>query len=121
MMCDGFAVEPESDTIVAPCDGKIVLLAHTLHAVAIEHEGVELLIHIGLDTVELDGKGFTASVSNGDMVKKGDALIQFDPAYLTAQQKPLTTMIVITNMDERVKSLEKDLHDTDKVLTIQVK
>ena len=121
MMGDGFAVEPDGDTIVAPCDGKIVLLAHTLHAVAIEHEGVQLLIHIGLDTVELDGKGFTANVSNGDMVKKGDALIQFDPGYLTAQQKPLTTMIVITNMDERVKSLEKDLHDTDKVLTIQVK
>lgn len=121
MMGDGFAVEPEGGMIVAPCDGKIMLLANTLHAVALEHEGIELLIHIGLDTVELGGKGFTAEVSTGDTVKKGDALIRFDPDYLTAQQKPLTTMLVITNMEEKVKSLEKDFRDQDKVMTIQVK
>ena len=121
MMGDGFAVEPDGDTIVAPCDGKIVLLANTLHAVALEQDGVQLLIHIGLDTVELVGKGFTAYIHDGDTVKKGDALIQFDREYLTAQQKPLTTMVVITNMDERVKSIEKDLQDKDKVMTIQVK
>jgi glucose-specific phosphotransferase system IIA component len=121
MMGDGFAVEPDGDTVVAPCDGKIVLLAKTLHAVALEQDGVQLLIHIGLDTVELDGKGFTAFIKDGDTVKKGDALIQFDREYLTAQQKPLTTMVVITNMDERVKSVEKDLQDKDKVMTIQVK
>jgi glucose-specific phosphotransferase system IIA component len=121
MMGDGFAVEPDGDTVVAPCDGKIVLLANTLHAVALEQDGVQLLIHIGLDTVELGGKGFTPFIKNGDSVKKGDALIQFDREYLTAQQKPLTTMVVITNMDERVKSIEKDLQDKDKVMTIQVK
>ena len=106
---------------MAPCDGKIVLLANTLHAVALEQDGVQLLIHIGLDTVELDGKGFKPFIKNGDTVKKGDALIQFDRDYLTAQQKPLTTMIVITNMDERVKNLEKDFNNKDKVMTIQVK
>ena len=121
MMGDGFAVEPDGDTIVAPCDGKIVLLANTLHAVALEQDGVQLLIHIGLDTVELDGKGFKPFIKNGDTVKKGDALIQFDRDYLTAQQKPLTTMVVITNMDERVKNLEKDFNNKDKVMTIQVK
>ena len=121
MMGDGFAVEPDGDTIVAPCDGKIVLLANTLHAVALEQDGVQLLIHIGLDTVELGGKGFTAYIHDGDTVKKGDALIQFDREYLTAQQKPLTTMVVITNMDERVKNLEKDFNNKDKVMTIQVK
>lgn len=121
MMGDGFAVEPDGDTVVAPCDGKIVLLANTLHAVALEQDGVQLLIHIGLDTVELDGKGFKPFIKNGDTVKKGDALIQFDRDYLTAQQKPLTTMVVITNMDERVKNLEKDFNNKDKVMTIQVK
>lgn len=121
MMGDGFAVEPDGDTIVAPCDGKIVLLANTLHAVALEQDGVQLLIHIGLDTVELDGKGFKPFIKNGDTVKKGDALIQFDRDYLTEQQKPLTTMVVITNMDERVKNLEKDFNNKDKVMTIQVK
>ena len=121
MMGDGFAVEPDGDTVVAPCDGKIVLLANTLHAVALEQDGVQLLIHIGLDTVELDGKGFKPFIKNGDTVKKGDALIQFDRDYLTEQQKPLTTMVVITNMDERVKNLEKDFNNKDKVMTIQVK
>ena len=121
MMGDGFAVEPDGDTVVAPCDGKIVLLANTLHAVALEQDGVQLLIPIGLDTVELDGKGFKPFIKNGDTVKKGDALIQFDRDYLTAQQKPLTTMVVITNMDERVKNLEKDFNNKDKVMTIQVK
>ena len=121
MMGDGFAVEPDGDKIVAPCDGKIVLLANTLHAVALEQDGVQLLIHIGLDTVELGGKGFTAFIKNGDTVKMGDALIQFDRDYLMAQQKPLTTMVVITNMDERVKNLEKDFNNKDKVMTIQVK
>ena len=121
MMGDGFAIEPDGDTIVAPCDGKIVLLANTLHAVALEQDGVQLLIHIGLDTVELGGRGFTAFIKNGDTVKMGDALIQFDRDYLMAQQKPLTTMVVITNMDERVKNIEKDFNNKDKVMTIQVK
>lgn len=121
MMGDGFAVEPESEEIVAPCDGRIALLAGTLHAVAIEKDGVQLLIHVGLDTVELQGKGFEAKVAEGDQVKKGDVLLHFDRAYIESQGKPLTTMLVITNMDEKVKSLTKKLDQPDEVLCIKVK
>ena len=104
MMGDGFAVEPAGDTVKAPCDGMVKLLAHTLHAVAIEREGVELLIHIGLDTVELEGKGFKALTKQGAMVKAGDPLVQFDRKTIEAAGKSLTTMLVITNADKSVKS-----------------
>ncbi|MBB5335255.1 PTS glucose transporter subunit IIA [Pectinatus brassicae] len=120
MMGDGFAVEPQSDCVTAPCDGKIVLLSKTKHAIAIENQGVQLLIHIGLDTVELGGVGFTSYVEQGAQIKKGERLISFDKDYIVEKGKKLTTIVVITNMDEKVKKLEKNLQ-SDAVLTIEVK
>lgn len=122
MMGDGFAVEPsaEADTIVAPCDGEVTLVAKTLHAVALRADGVELLIHVGLDTVELAGEGFHALVKAGDQVRCGTPLLQFDRAALEAQGKRLTTMLVLTNEAEQVKSVEKHLDDPAAVLTVTV-
>lgn len=122
MMGDGFAVEPsaEADTIVAPCDGEVTLVAKTLHAVALRADGVELLIHVGLDTVELAGAGFHALVKAGDRVRRGTPLLQFDRAALEAQGKRLTTMLVLTNEAEQVKSVEKHLDDPAAVLTVTV-
>ena len=121
MMGDGFAVEPEDEVITAPCDGKIVLLPKTRHAVALEKDGVQLLIHVGLDTVELDGKGFEALVAQGDVVEAGTPLLQFNRSYIESQQKPLTTMLVLTNMAEKVKSVEKQLDKPEAVLKLEVK
>lgn len=122
MMGDGFAIEPETDVVVAPCDGTVALVAATKHAVAIESQGVQILIHIGLDTVDLQGQGFTAHVKENDMVKKGAPLITFDRDYIVAQEKPLTTMMVITNMDEKVKTIKKNLADyMGPILAIEVK
>ena len=121
MMGDGFAVEPESDEIVAPCDGKIVLVAGTLHAVALEKDGVQLLIHMGLDTVELGGKGFEVLVKQGDEVQKGTRWARMDRAYVKSQGKGITTMVVLTNMDEKVKKLEKHLDRPAELLSIEVK
>ncbi len=122
MMGDGIAVEPESNTVVAPCNGKIVLISSTKHAIAIESDGVEFLIHIGLDTVELGGRGFEVHVTAGSSVKQGEPLITFDKDYILAQEKPLITMMVITNMAEKVKSVDKHLSDSlGKVLTVAVK
>ncbi len=122
MMGDGFAIEPETDVVVAPCDGTVALVAATKHAVAIESQGVQILIHIGLDTVDLQGQGFTAHVKENDMVKKGDPLITFDRDYIVAQEKPLTTMMVITNMDEKVKIIKKNLVDNmGPILAIEIK
>lgn len=119
-MGDGFAVEPEGDTLVAPCDGMVAMVADTLHAVVIEKEGVQILLHIGLDTVELQGKGFEALVLQGDMVKRGDALVRFDRDCIGQAGKPLTTMLVVTNMDV-VSSLKKDLSNPAEVLSLEIK
>ena len=109
MLGDGFAVEPEEDIIYAPCDGKIALVAATGHAVAVETNGVEILIHIGIDTVELGGEGFSAFIQEGDVVRKGDKLIAFDREIVKSHGKALTTMVVLTNMEDKVKKLGKDL------------
>lgn len=122
MLGDGVCIEPDGNVITAPCDGKIMLVAKTLHAVAIEAQGVEILIHIGIDTVMLDGQGFSAHVSAGDIVKKGDALITFDKEYISQQGKLLITPVVITNMETKVKALEKTLESNDGIIMgIEVK
>ena len=102
--------------------GERLLISNTKHAIAIESEGVEFLIHVGLDTVELDGKGFESFVEANDIVKKGDKLLKFDREYIAAQGKLLTTSIVITNMKDKVESLDKDYTSSDgKVFTVQIK
>lgn len=122
MMGDGFAVEPAegADTITAPCDGTIKLLADTLHAVAIESDGLEVLIHVGLDTVELGGRGFEALTQQGAKVHRGDALIRFDAASIKKEGKPLTTIIALTNGEEKAKKIEKHLEQSERVLTVQL-
>ncbi|BBB92628.1 MAG TPA: PTS glucose transporter subunit IIA [Methylomusa anaerophila] len=108
MIGDGVGIEPDEGLIVAPCDGEIAVLPPTLHAVAlISNEGVEILIHVGLDTVELGGTGFTAHVKPGNKVRCGEKLLTFDLDYIRSQGKLLTTPIVITNMDEKVSKLMK--------------
>jgi PTS system glucose-specific IIA component len=116
MMGDGVGIEPEGNVITAPCDGKVILVAKTLHAVAMEVQGVEILIHIGMDTVELEGQGFTAHIGAGDVVKKGDPLISFDREYISKQGKLLITPVVITNMEPKVKRLEKQFNSLDGVI-----
>lgn len=122
MMGDGFAVEPAAgaDTITAPCDGTIKLLADTLHAVAIESDGLEVLIHVGIDTVELGGRGFKALTQQGAKVRRGDALIRFDAASIKKEGKPLTTIIALTNGAEKAKKIEKHLEQAERVLTVQL-
>ena len=79
MMGDGLAIDPTGATLHAPCDGEIILLHDALHAVTLRAVGgAEILMHVGLDTVALGGKGFTAHVAKGQKVKAGDGLISFD-------------------------------------------
>lgn len=98
MMGDGMGFEYEGNTIYAPCDGKITLVANTLHAVGITSEkGAEILIHIGLDTVSLNGKGFKKLINQGDKVKKGTPLIEIDRQFMKEQNINLITPMVVTN------------------------
>src|SRR5512135_2995708 len=76
MVGDGIAIDPVSQSLLAPCDGQVVMLHPANHALTLAVEGgLELLMHIGLDTINLKGQGFTPKVKNGDPVKAGDALI----------------------------------------------
>ncbi len=97
----GAAIIPSEGKVVAPFDGQIVSMLDSHHAVGIEgNNQVEVLIHVGMDTVKLDGKHFTAHVAEGDIVKKGDLLISFDIDAIKAEGYEVTTPVVVTNTDE---------------------
>ena len=103
MMGDGVAIDPISDVLRAPCDGEVIVLHRAGHAVTIRAaNGAEILMHIGLETVALAGKGFTPKVKEGDKVKAGDALISFDLDQVAKGAKDLITPIIVTNPDEFV-------------------
>ena len=98
MMGDGMAIEPIVGRVVAPVNGIVATIFNTKHAVAIIGEnGEEVLIHIGLDTVQLGGKHFTAHVTQGQKVKAGDLLIEFDIDAIKQAGYPVTTPVIITN------------------------
>ena len=95
------AVEPEDGRIVAPCDAEVLNVFDTGHAVCLTTQsGGELLIHVGIDTVKLDGKGFTKKVSDGAKVHAGDVLIEADLDTIRNAGYPATTMIILTNADQ---------------------
>lgn len=94
----GAAIDPLAGEVIAPANGTLTTLFPTLHALGITTEdGVEILIHVGLDTVQLNGEGFTAYVAQGDKVVKGQKLLSFDIASIRAKGYCLQTPIVITN------------------------
>jgi PTS system glucose-specific IIA component len=106
MIGDGLAINPVEGVVVSPCDGKIIQVFPTKHALGIlTKEGIEILIHIGIDTVTLKGEGFKAYVSEGDIVKKGDKLLEIDLDYINKNHKSTITPILITNMD-KVKEIK---------------
>lgn len=97
---DGVAILPSEGLLISPIDAKVTHLFPTHHAIGLTSDsGLEILMHIGIDTVKLKGQGFTPFVSVGDQVKAGDKLIQFDSAALEQAGCPIVTPIVITNQD----------------------
>ncbi|WP_067727871.1 PTS sugar transporter subunit IIA [Oceanobacillus damuensis] len=101
MMGNGVAIEPANGEIVSPIDGKIVQLFPTLHAIGIEAEnGAEILLHIGLDTVNLNGEGFTAHVEEGKKIKQGTPLLSADLDVIREKARGTIIPIIITNSDE---------------------
>jgi phosphoenolpyruvate-protein phosphotransferase len=106
MVGDGVSIDPVTSTLRAPCPGRVIQLHSAAHAVTLETEqGLEVLMHVGLDTVNLKGQGFTARAKVGDHVRAGDPLIDFDADYVATHAKSLLTQIVITTLD-RVASLK---------------
>lgn len=97
---DGMAIMIEDNTIVAPADGEVTLIFKTKHAFAMTLEnGLELLVHIGLETVSLDGEGFEQLVEQGTKVKAGTPLIKVDRDFLLSKGLSLATPVLITNVD----------------------
>lgn len=100
MLGDGVAVIPADNIVKSPADGTVVQVFDTLHAYSVRtDDGLEILVHIGLNTVELKGEGFTAKVKSGDSVKAGDVLCETDLNFLREKGYETYTPIIITNMD----------------------
>jgi PTS system beta-glucosides-specific IIC component len=97
----GLAIEPSEGKVYAPVDGEITTFFPTGHAIGLTStNGIEILIHVGMDTVELNGKGFTPKKAQGDKVKKGDLLLEFDMKVIKDAGYSLATPVIITNSDD---------------------
>lgn len=121
MMGEGIAIEPSDGNVVSPVDGVVVQVFPTKHAVGLKTKsGLELLIHIGLETVNLDGEGFEAFVKAGDKVKRGDKLVSFDLEIIKEKATSTISPLIITNMDEVVENVEKELNESAKTSETEV-
>jgi multiphosphoryl transfer protein len=106
MVGDGLSIDPLGQLLVAPCDGTVTQLHRAHHTVTITTaEGIEVMMHIGLDTVQLKGEGFSPRVEEGQAVTAGEALIGFDADFLATHAKSLLTQVVVTN-PERLAGIE---------------
>jgi phosphocarrier protein FPr/phosphocarrier protein len=98
MLGDGLAIDPTSGIVLAPCDGEIITLPDSGHAVTLRSpQGIDVLIHIGIDTVQLEGRGFSVKVKPGDRVESGAELIRFDLDTVARGAKSLVTPVVVTS------------------------
>lgn len=101
MMGEGFAIIPSEGKVVAPADGEIVSIFPTKHAIGfMSAGGTEILIHVGIDTVKLNGEGFEAHVTSGQAVKQGELLLTFDLDYIKQHAASAITPVIFTNTSE---------------------
>ena len=118
----GMAIIPTVGKVVAPIDGTIGMVFDTKHAISMTSKsGIEILIHVGLDTVTLNGEPFTAHVDAGQNVKAGDLMLEFDIEAIKAAGLETITPVVICNTDDYkdvVANVDKDVKTLDEVLTI---
>ncbi len=101
VMGDGAAIEPQDGTLYAPVSGTVATIFDTKHAIGYKLDnGADVLMHIGMDTVELEGKGFDLDISVGDKVQAGQLIGKIDLSYIKTQGKEVTTPVLLTTMDE---------------------
>ena len=100
-MGDGYLVMPENGTVVAPEDGEVMFVFPSKHAIGLKAaDGTEYLLHIGVDTVKLNGEGFTVFVSDGQKIKKGEKLMEFDPVYIREHAVSDACIVIFTGLTE---------------------
>jgi len=106
LMGEGIAIQPSEGKVVAPIDGQVIQVFHTKHAIGFRSDlGIEWLIHIGLETVNLNGLGFDVTVKEGQRVRVGDPIMTFDLRMISEKAASTITPIIITNSDI-VKNIE---------------
>lgn len=111
IMGDGFAVIPDDNKIVSPVTGEIITAADTKHAAVIRTKnGEEILLHIGIDTVALNGKGFEAFVSTGSMVNAGDRMFKFNDSFMQKRGIDMTVMVIFAS--DGAKNICDNYYDT---------
>lgn len=125
-MGDGVAIEPSGSSVAAPFDAQVAHVIKSKHAVILEHaSGVQMLVHVGINTVSLKGEGFRVHVQAGDRVKAGQTLLEFDRNVIEAAGYPLITPIIVPDgqdMVERVESFTGSVvHNREDVLHIHLK
>lgn len=114
MMGDGFAVSLTSGTITAPVSGEITVAFPTKHAIGLKtKDGLELLLHIGMDTVELNGEGFTSYITAGKKVKQGDVLLEVDLVKVQAAGKSIVSPVIFTSGEQIQLRKETDVKNGD--------
>ncbi|MEG0451582.1 MAG: PTS system trehalose-specific EIIBC component [Coprobacillus sp.] len=119
LMGEGYAVEIDKEEVIAPFDGEIIMTFPTKHAYGIKRsDGVEVLIHLGIDTVELEGQGFESYVEVGDIVKQGDLIAKVDLDYIAKKGKSLVSPIIITSGQHVELVDDKKLVDNMEIIKI---
>ncbi|PTB83647.1 PTS N-acetylmuramic acid transporter subunit IIBC [Sulfurovum lithotrophicum] len=122
MVGDGVALMPVSNAFTAPIDGVVTKIFSTNHAYSIKsNKDLEVMVHIGLETVGLDGQGFIRVANEGDHVKVGDVIIQADLAYIKEHAKDIITPIIVTDESD-VKEIEKKyaiVKEGDKIMEVK--
>lgn len=122
---NGISIDPTTETLVAPCPGKVVQVHRCRHALTIQHEsGIEVLMHIGIDTVTLNGKGFTSNVKVGDTVQVGQPLIEFDADFVAQNATSLLTQVIVLNGElvlEHLNHVGLVKAGTDNALELKLK
>lgn len=122
MLGDGYALDLTDGKIVAPVSGEVVVVFPTGHAFGIKtKDGIEILVHLGIDTVELNGLGFNSQVKQGQHVKQGDVLTYMDLEAIKNAGKPTISPLVITSMElvELHRAHEMVTHETEGIISIQ--
>ncbi|MDT8717172.1 PTS beta-glucoside transporter subunit IIBCA [Clostridium sp. 19966] len=121
----GVGIDPIDGSVLSPIDGEVIHVFETKHAIAIKaSSGIELLIHAGIDTVKMNGEGFTSFVQNGDIIKKGDKLLEFDLEKVKKEAKSSIILVIVTNTDDMkyVKNIKLGkVSQKDEVVAVAIK
>lgn len=105
MLGDGIAFRFDTDTLYAPCDAHVVMIAATKHAIGLSMGNIEIMIHVGMNTVSLQGQGFNLLIQEGDQVKRGQAIMKLDRSFFDSNHVDLITPMIVTTKNVEVQHL----------------